>query len=316
MQRTKIEWAERVWNPITGCTKVSEGCRNCYAARMARRLAGRCGYPEAPHHFDVTLHPGRLKEPLCWKKPSVIFVCSMGDLFHERVMTSMQLAIMDTMAKASQHTFVVLTKRPQNMVNTIKWWCQEANGPLPDNIWLGVTVEDQETADERIPQLLQIPVAHYWVSYEPALGPVDLAGPLNGYPVERGGWHYVSHEMAMDAGDLSLEGERYEYEEHWDQQYQPIEFVVAGGESGPGARPAHPDWFKSVRDQCGAAELPFMFKAWGEWIPRPDIERKPQGSLLKDWRIWTDDVVMERVGKKRAGRLLDGVEHMETPWGM
>jgi len=304
MQRTKIEWAERVWNPITGCTKVSEGCRNCYAARMARRLAGRCGYPEAPHHFDVTLHPGRLKEPLCWKKPSVIFVCSMGDLFHERVMTSMQLAIMDTMAKASQHTFVVLTKRPQNMVNPIKWWCQEANGPLPDNIFLGVTVEDQKTADERIPQLLQIPAAHYWASYEPALGPTDFSKWLiPQYAMD--GWDEVQKRYPS-VGPIPTHLQRP----------RGIEFVVAGGESGPGARPAHPDWFRSLRDQCAAAGVPFMFKAWGEWIPRPDIERKPQGSLLKDWRIWTDDVVMERVGKKRAGRLLDGVEHMETPWGM
>ena len=99
------------------------------------------------------------------------------------------------------------------------------------------------------------------------------------------------------------------------QRPRGIEFVVADGESGPGAGPAHPDWFRSIRDQCKAAGVPFMFKQWGEWRPRPDLKKKPCGSLLKDWRIWTDDVVMERVGKKAAGRLLDGVEHMKTPWG-
>src|SRR3990170_4343202 len=166
MANTKIEWATKSWNPITGCTKVSAGCQNCYAKRMAKRLAGRYGYPK-DNPFAVTPHPERLQEPLSWKKPQRIFVCSMGDLFHEAVSFSFVRRVLDIVDSCPQHTFLFLTKRPERM----EYYPRR-------NVWLGVSVENQETEDERIPLLLQPPAAKRFVSYEPALGPVDFSAFL------------------------------------------------------------------------------------------------------------------------------------------
>jgi protein gp37 len=167
MGQTKIEWTDKVWNPITGCSFISDGCRNCYARRMAYRLKGRYGYPE-DDPFRVTFHLDRLKEPSHWRKRSRVFVCSMGDLFHEDVGTDDIQTVFDYMNNAGWHTFFLLTKRPNRMANVVshirancgfKWMDQPW-----EHIWLGVSVEDQKTADERIPILLQIPVAHRFVS--------------------------------------------------------------------------------------------------------------------------------------------------------
>jgi len=253
---------------------------------MADRLAKNPKIPEFKRNIYAGGCWAELVDwyaPMLHKKPSVVGVQFMGDIAHPSVPRIDFPLLFDMMYQAPQHTYLTLTKRPVELGGLIKDLVRK----VPDNCWLGVTVEDQKTADERIPALLQIPAAHYWISAEPLLASVD-PGLLGTTPKTWGhGYETV--------GDL-------------------IEFIAAGGESGPGARPAHPDWFRSIRDQCEAAGVPFMFKQWGEWRPRPDLKKKPCGSLLKDWRIWTDDVVMERVGKKRAGRLLDGVEHMETPW--
>jgi len=225
MSRTKIEWTETTWNPLTGCTPISPGCAHCYARRMAQRLAGRCGYPAAPHEFEVTLHPERLSEPLGWKKPRRVFVCSMGDLFHESVPFEYIARVYGVMTLNQQHTFQVLTKRPYRAVDFIHWAEDRykfARTP-PPNIWLGATIENQEQADKRIPVLLQIPAAVRFVSVEPLLGPV--------YPL--------------------------------DPQGVRLDWVICGGETGPGARPMHPDWARSLRDQCAVAGVPFFFKKMG-----------------------------------------------------
>src|SRR3990167_5603914 len=165
--KTKIEWAEKVWNPVTGCTKVSEGCRNCYAERMSKRLAGRAGYPE--DGFKVTPHQDKLGETFHWRKPSRVFVCSMGDLFHKYVPDTFFAAVFSVMAQASQHTFLVLTKCPERLHSILMNWCaagltlRSGYGPVLPNVWLGVSVEDQKTADERIPLLLQTPAAKRFV---------------------------------------------------------------------------------------------------------------------------------------------------------
>ena len=259
MAKTRIEWAEVVWNPVSGCTPISEGCQNCYAKRMATRLKGRYGYPE-DEPFKVTLHPEKLKEPLKWKKPRRVFVCSMGDLFHEQVPDEYIAKVWEVMNNASQHTFLVLTKRPQRMKDFLArlgWYTHDrevnpAEAVLDEggkytlkNVWLGVTAENQQRADERIPILLQIPAAVRFVSIEPMLGPVVIP-------------------------------------EEWP------DWVICGGETGPGARPIHPDWVRSLRDQCQAAGTPFFFKSWGEWAEH-------------------------KVGKKKAGRLLDGRTWDEIP---
>ncbi len=258
-----LKWATKVWNPVTGCTKVSQGCKNCYAERMATRLAGRVGYP-ADEPFRVTLHPERLDMPRHWRKPARVFVNSMSDLFHSDVPDEFIARVFGTMSGCKKHTFMVLTKRPERM---LKWLMRCGNGgglgwithngakpiayggdgivvgendrwPLP-NVWLGVSVEDQTTADERIPLLLQTPAAVHFVSCEPLLGPVDLNKA-----------HGFQRPIYGDTGG-----------------YPPperLDWVICGGESGPGARPMHPDWARSLRDQCADAGVPYFFKQWEE----------------------------------------------------
>lgn len=270
MTRTKIEWSDYSWNPVTGCSKVSEGCRFCFARRMAGRLAGRCGYPEAPHHFDVTLHPDRLDQPLHWKKPRMIFVCSMSDLFHKDVPDNFRDRIFDVMAATPQHTYQVLTKRPKemNLFLNHHYYAYTLTKPLP-NVWLGISIENQGAADKRREYLRSVSAAVKFVSYEPALGPVDWTG-----------WEFVNQ-------------------------------IISGGESGPKARPSHPDWHRATRDFCQEHGTAYFFKQFGAWTPHPpDYEKQErcQATILPEGNQW-----MWRVGKKAAGHLLDGKEWREFP---
>lgn len=168
---TKIEWTDETWNPVTGCRPISEGCQNCYAKRMANRLRGRYGYP-ADDPFRVTFHPDKLGQPLKWKKPKRIFVCSMGDLFAAHFDTIRKVLTQPKTPSGKKHTYMILTKRPLRMLefySTYPWYTEDNQ-----NIWLGVTAENQAMADERIPVLLQIPAAVRFVSVEPMLEPVDI----------------------------------------------------------------------------------------------------------------------------------------------
>jgi protein gp37 len=223
-EMTKIEWCDETWNPITGCTPISAGCKNCYAARMAKRLAGRFGYPKDEPFRPGTFHRDKFSQPAKWKKPRRIFVCSMGDLFHEAVAWSAKESAFAVMAAAPWHTYMVLTKRPEEMLKFIDHPQFEA-GPFP-HVWLGVSVENQAAANERIPILLEIPAAKRFVSCEPLLGPVDLEEYL--YP------------PVVDV--------------------EPPDWVIVGSETGPGARQMHNKWAARIRDQCRATETPFFFK--------------------------------------------------------
>ena len=262
---TKIEWADESWNPVTGCTKVDDGCRNCYAKRMANRLRGRCGYP-ADDPFRVTLHPDRLEKPLHWKKPRRVFVNSMSDLFHPDVHSGFIRRIFSVMLDCEQHTFMILTKRAGRMAQYIERYPWSGAMKEAGNVWLGVSVHDQKSADERIPILLQTPAAHRFVSFEPALGAVDFRGPLYGFPEQVSSEQHVTKEMAIAGGDLALEGSLYS-EEEWAQTMPSLDLIICGGESGPGARPMHPDWVRSTRDQCQEAGVKFHFKHWGAYKP-------------------------------------------------
>lgn len=296
---SKIEWTNKTWNPITGCTKISPGCTNCYAERMARRLAGRHGYPPAPHHFDVTLHPDKLELPLRWKKPRMIFVCSMSDLFHENVPDTFIRDVFNRMCRASWHTFQVLTKRPKRMLSFVLSISARIHGSdifLPlSNVWLGVSVENQASADERIPILLQTPSAVRFVSCEPLLEAIDLAPCLGFVPTKL--WPTLTRDEAKQWID----------ERNW------LDWVIVGGESGPGARPMNPTWARNIRDQCQAADVPFFFKQWGAWYPN-DASHPGFAEMKTDARhIIVDDMAFARVGKKRAGRLLGGRTWNEMP---
>ena len=323
---SKIEWTDATWNAVTGCTRVSEGCRNCYIERTpAFRIAGR----KFEHGTTgVQLHPDRLDQPLKWKKPRRIFVNSLSDLFHEDVPDEFILECLTVMAIAKHHTFQVLTKRPERMRSLLSKWSAEDiylywhsfsgeprevhSWPL-HNVWLGVSIESQATADERIPLLLQTPAAVRFVSAEPLLGPVDLTR-IDGAaldPEAKG-----IHLNALTGG--------CETETPWH-----LNWVIAGGESGPGARPMHQDWARSIRDQCQAAGVPFFFKQWGEWAA---MSQMPDGETpgCSDYHRHAPSVVLHpdgqqnrtypkgamtmlKIGKKLAGSMLDGREWKEWP---
>lgn len=245
---TKIPWCDETWNVITGCTPCSEGCENCYAKRMAPRLAGRFGYP-ADDPFRVTFHKDRLDEPTRWKKPRRVFVCSMGDLWHPDVRIRHRAAVLRIIEECSQHHFLCLTKRPQRVSPEWPWMQVKGyrGGRWPDNVWFGVTTENQRRANERIPLLLKTQAAVRFISIEPMLGPVDL-GPMAQYP---------------------------SYELDW---------VIIGCESGPKRRPCSLDWVRSAVDDCVCRRLPVFVKQldidgrvsrepneWPEWARRQEF---------------------------------------------
>ena len=263
MSKSKIEWTESTWNPISGCTKISDGCKNCYAEKMAHRLKamGARGYEDG---FAVTLHPDRLGEPLERKKPTMYFVCSMGDLFHEDVPFDFLDRVFAAMILTPQHTYQVLTKRPDRMKKYIEDENRNFVGiakknstiwPLP-NVWLGVTAENQEQADKRIPILLDTPAALRFVSIEPMLGAINLTklekdmsdGTRDGYKMN--GLTGVGYEYMPDSSH------------EW--KWAKLDWVIVGGETGAGARPMHPDWVRPIKEQCETANTPFFFKKWGK----------------------------------------------------
>lgn len=245
--KTNIEWTESTWPVIAGCTHVSEGCRNCYAERLtATRLRHLSIYKglatfengEAFWNHEVRLNEPVLNDPLRWRRPRRIFVCQMSDLFHESVPFEWIDRVYGVMFRARQHTFQILTKRPERMSDYLRTHPVCA---AIQNVWLGVSVEDQKTANARIPALLQCDAAVRWVSYEPALGPVDFTD--------------FAHK---------------------------INWIVAGGESGPHARPCDLEWFRAVRYACDNYHVPFFMKQLGNFPESRTKERAPFSELFND----------------------------------
>ena len=260
-QKSKIEWTDASWNPISGCSKVSTGCQKCYAERLFPRVYGRNrvaikadGQPEEsrPRKFtDVWLHPDRLEQPLHWKKPRMIFVNSMSDLFHEDIEFSFIDHVFQVMFLAGQHTFQILTKRPARMLE----YCNRYGGtkklwPLP-NVWLGISCENQETADERIPILLQVPAAVRFLSCEPLLDEIDFQYPKTIWP--------DGPQMCCSGQECGCMGMPVDPPIMYSMK-DKIHWIICGGESGPGYRPMNLEWARSIRDQCKATGVPFFFK--------------------------------------------------------
>ena len=347
--KTKIEWTDATWNPITGCEIVSAGCTNCYAMKLAgTRLKdhpSRAGLTKPSKagpvwNGEVRFNEQWLDQPLRWQKPMMIFVCAHGDLFYEAVPTEWIDRVFGIMALATDHTFQVLTKRPERMrayladplaqgriakaamdaapvgrnigdaalmvVPTSEHPYQfgEDRWPLP-NVWLGVSTEDQKAANKRIPPLLLTPAAIHFASYEPAIGAVDYTRIC--VAVEHGRGRY------FDALDHD-EADEYEGPP---ENYAALNWVIAGGESQPGSRPADPEWFRQVRRACNEAGVSFLFKQWGDWLPLGEATSllNPEGRPGLQWDIQHVGgyLPMARVGKKAAGRLLDGRTHDEFP---
>ncbi|NUS38293.1 MAG: phage Gp37/Gp68 family protein [Lysobacter sp.] len=397
--RTGIEWTDATWNPVRGCARVSAGCQHCYAERVAARFAGEGGPYEGLIHQKtgawngtVKLVPEALQIPWRWSRPRRIFVNSMSDLFHPDVPFEFIAAVFWVMSVTSRHTYQILTKRPERMLEFFHWLIarqgsedldfivavdgslkgtpfvsdsaesamddsiHEAAQTIPEiralwwepykagkrggydncgpgwpyeNVWLGVSVENQKAAEERIPLLLQCPAAVRWISAEPLLGPVDLRAVS--VP-------YVGTEGPLETSYRinALTGEKFAPPRWPDLQAGArIDWVVAGGESGPGARPMHPAWARSLLYQCTEAGVPFLFKQWGDWAPtevvaggdlggdmRRDLVRIVKASRLHAWpasdgdsdgHFRPGDARMRRLGKKAAGRLLDGALLDEYP---
>lgn len=323
---SKIEWTDEVWNVVSGCTKVSPGCKNCYAERMAKRLAGRCGYPAAPHQFDVTLHPDKLDLPLRWRKPRLVFVCSMGDLFHEDVPTEYIAAVWVAMMRSHRHTFQVLTKRPGRMAEFLngcsEWegWMthngtppkvyggtgiivgSDDNWPLV-NAWLGTSVENQAAADERTPLLLQTPAAVRFVSCEPLLEKVDLRSNRD--------W-LIGPPTCLECG-IVLDSRPHPVQpcpncEGWGYYFpRTLDWLICGGESGPGARPMKLDWARSLVQQCKSANVPVFVKQLGAvWAKHAEPDGdwhttvRQRGDVKgHDMQYWPEDLqVREMPGQE------------------
>lgn len=354
-ETSTIEWTDATWNPVTGCSVVSLGCTNCYAMGLAgtrlKHHPSRAGLTVDTKggpvwNGTVRLNEEWLTQPLRWKRPRMIFVCAHGDLFHESVPDEWIDRVFAVMALCPQHTFQVLTKRSARMrahmavgreALQTRWLLaardilgSDAGGVIPDafplsNVWLGVSTEDQRRADERVPDLLATPAAVRFVSAEPLLGPVDFTrislGKKPGFVLgetreqDQPETFHVYRDALKDC----------------DGAFERLDQVIVGGESGPGARPMHPAWARSIRDQCVAAGVPYFFKQWGAWAPRAWC-RDGGTHALNEWsgqisfqKIQSHPDSIERVGagdewsalalvgKSKAGRLLDGVEHNGMP---
>lgn len=364
--KSKIEWTDATWNPIVGCSVISPGCTNCYAMKMAARIEAMSDGRHAAivgargigmSHYTGTTQPSKagpvwtgklvlapedvLTKPLSWKRPRKIFVNSMGDLFHENVPDEWIDRVFAVMALCPQHTFQVLTKRAERMCKylsgaearvtmatmsaapigfdvsylgiTIMPGANMKRWPLP-NVWLGVSAEDQTRADERIPHLLETPAAIRFVSAEPLLGPINFE---NIRESAHSGFHSLAGLWVGPDNEHRL--------------CDSLDWIIVGGESGPNARPMHPDWARSIRDQCQGAGVPFFFKQWGEWAPgecaKHLMTRTEQtAEWFNDrWHFGSvspatsqamhidDEPELYRFGKSRSFRMLDGCEHNEIP---
>ena len=469
MDRTKISWADSTWNVVTGCDPVSDGCRHCYAARYANRGIGDFrvdNWDDGPRYqrpfSEVRTHPDRLEVPLHWRKPQKIFVCSMGDLFHESVPFTFIHELWDIMKACPQHTFQILTKRPARMKECVdRIYSLERMGWAMGfwrHVWLGVTAENQEMADKRIPILMQISAAVRFVSCEPLLSSIDIRHYMMDNPVyekqtergicisvgdERGSgdprrWNDLADseegmgsmeeggdqptlqdseggtrlqgilpsqnydrrgeslclgssasvaplqrtdsgrtysesqgrkEEAQSSGqsgighkfgttdscnpcsksgsclqperDDELHGEidgrpgcgdpaekvcgrgsknncqglRNSIPDGFSHcsRRQTLDLVICGGETGPGARLVHPDWVRTIRDQCLESNVPFHFKSWGEWIPDGQFYRSGREDDFNCQKNALGHTHFTRVGKKYAGRMIDGKEYLQFP---
>lgn len=347
--RSKIEWTEASWNPVVGCDKVSAGCDHCYAETIATRFAGTKAYPDG---FQVTLRPDKLDQPLRWTRARRIFVNSMSDLFHAQVPDKYIAKVFAVMMLTQRHTYQILTKRPGRMRSLMAnrgFWRQVAftagfeysqtalalakdghvdmagldavdrGGPLP-NVWLGVSVEDQKWARVRIPVLLDTPAAVRFLSCEPLLSRVDLTAWLPPtavlhHGVDPGGVLGRALGRAVDAQLAQSEGRPAPVYPDW---------VIVGGESGHHARPMNPAWARQLRDQCTIAYVPFLFKQWGEWVPAP-LHGERGATHVFAGGYWAPAHAidprepfiqgMRKVGRKQAGRELDGRTWDQYPRG-
>lgn len=355
-ENTKIEWADHTFNPWIGCTKVGPGCDNCYAEADfdKRRHVVQWGAGNPRKRTTVA----NWRNPIKWNAEAArlgvryrVFCASLADVFDNEVPDSWRADLFALIGATPHIDWLLVTKRIGNVSRMVHEAAKTTlclNRPhsssLPNNVWLGATITNQEEADRDIPKLLATPAAVRFLSMEPLLGPVELNG--HDYAVAAGltegiDWltGKTSQSSSIFGGDAMpwLDRDIYDFPENADEPR--INWVIVGGESGPNARPMHPEWARSIRDQCETAGVPFLFKQWGEWAPRsgaltgggtdfseldPSCTRWPQVTRLGenglDTRVCENctpdagqDVYMQRVGKKLAGRVLDATTHDGFP---
>ena len=343
---SKIEWTDHTFSPWLGCTKISPACDHCYAEGWAKRA----GSPELWQGERRRTSSSNWQLPIKWNRQAEaegrryrVFCASLADVFDAEVPDAWRDDLFALIAATPHLDWLLLTKRPNvakrylGLLKVPHHTCQGSGcntcggagmvpwgiDPLP-NVWLGVTVENQAMADARIPLLLETPAAKRFLSMEPLLGQVYLCYFMRGTCVACGGsgfttGHYFSEDGTATCQDCHGKGT--------DEDNPGLDWVIAGGESGPGSRPTHPEWIRSLRDECVAAEVPFFYKQVGDWAPEPDRVGGTSSDYLnnrilwpdgRDGLCWFDDsppgaVWMRRVGKKRAGRELDGVIWDEAP---
>lgn len=292
MENSKIEWTDHTFNPWIGCRRVSSGCAHCYA----ETLNNRRGWVEwGKNGSRMRTAPSTWKKPLTWQKRAArdgtrprVFCASLADVFEDMpALDAWRDDLCHLIDVTPDLDWLILTKRPENVRRLLPpSWANRRT--LPANVWIGTSIEDQKTADERIPTLLSIPARKHFLSCEPLLGPVNL--------------HLQERHYGRDLGLWS----------------ESVDWIIVGGESGPGARPMHPVWPRAILAQCVDAGVPFFFKQWGAWAPyRMQTGDYVDGKTIKlvasRMATYTGYAVMKRVGKKQAGRLLDGVLWNDAP---
>ncbi len=299
-ENSKIEWCDHTFNPWIGCTEVSPACDHCYARTMMQDRYKRAEWGDHPR---VRTSDNNWRQPIRWNAEAErtgvrrkVFCASLADVFDNQVDPDWLLDLWWMIGHTPHLDWLLLTKRPQNIRGMLPDLGEGPEWPWP-NVWLGTTVENQEEAERRIPHLLAVRAKVRFLSCEPLLGPIDLAR-LHGSTADG-----LEHWW-----ESCLSGKRFDPWSDGDVATTRIDWVIAGGESGPSARPSHPDWFRSLRDQCATAGVPFFFKQWGEW--------SPVGSgyySIVDVGFGAASYRMIRVGKARSGAMLDGRPHKEFP---
>ncbi|AOI98143.1 phage Gp37/Gp68 family protein [Burkholderia sp. LA-2-3-30-S1-D2] len=314
-ENSKIEWCDHTFNPFIGCTKVSPGCDHCYAENLMDKRMHKVVW--GPHGERVRTSAATWRQPVRWNarhaeffaahgRRQRVFCASLADVFDNAVDPAWRRDLFELIARTPNLDWLLLTKRIGNVPTMLRHIGIER---LPENVWLGATIVTQEEADRDIPKLLAVPARVRFLSMEPLLGPVDLERPMSGPDLGQGSGAKICQRWMIQSG---------------------IDWVIVGGESGPGARPMHPDWARSLRDQCAAAGVPFLFKQWGEWAPSENAGPQKRTEATAHWwdGEWSfssitpraaetlhcdDSPDMWRCGKRAAGRHLDGSTHDDFP---
>jgi protein gp37 len=322
MSVTTIEWTQRpgtvgeTWNPTTGCNKVDRGCKNCYAEVMHRRLQAMGQAKYAKDFLDGAVEQDdTLNIPMRWTKPRTVFVNSMSDLFHEHVSFEFITEVMQVIQLTPQHTYLVLTKRPE--VAQRYWTHMDLTTPggwrPPTNLWMGTSAHDQASAVKRLPALLSLKGVLHFLSYEPAVGALDLTKLV----IQESPLYRVVHDGLK--GWMMLQKKKEGWTDLMAHGGLRLDWVIMGGESGPKADPMHPAWARAMRDQCKEAGVPFFFKQWGLWQPITYRQGDAQEIYIKfelghNERLLDQPLQnMVRVGKGAAGHELDGETWQQFP---